>query len=76
MKILFAHLKLSISNLNFSIIGPTLEEDKEINVVPMVRTKEKQLLVSSVLDALATILPSPSYLKNNIDTGMGFLIGN
>ncbi|XP_073980650.1 FAST kinase domain-containing protein 4 isoform X2 [Rhodnius prolixus] len=54
--------------------GPTLEEDKEINVVPMVRTKEKQLLVSSVLDALATILPSPSYLKNNIDTGMGFLI--
>ncbi|KAK9512659.1 hypothetical protein O3M35_001034 [Rhynocoris fuscipes] len=54
--------------------GPVLENDSEVNVVPLVRSKEKQLMVNSVLDAISNILPSAAYLRNNIDSGMGFLI--
>lgn len=41
----------------------------------LTRTKEKQVMVSAVLDSLSSLLPSETYLRSNINTGLGFCIG-
>lgn len=55
--------------------GPMLKdvcnEDVEL---PLARTKDKQTMVSAVLDSLASLFPSNTYLRSNIDTKMGFYI--
>ncbi|KAL1132261.1 hypothetical protein AAG570_010218, partial [Ranatra chinensis] len=55
--------------------GPLLKEDSEVNRLTLVRTKGKQTLVKSVMDSLSSLLPSSNFLKINVDSGMGFLIG-
>lgn len=54
--------------------GPLLPPDSDIHSVPLVRSRDKQLLVASILDAFSNLLPSATYLRTNIDTGMGFLL--
>jgi len=51
-----------------------LLEGEAMGEVSLLRSKEKQLFVNSVFDALSNLLPSQSYLMTNIDSGMGFLI--
>jgi hypothetical protein len=52
-----------------------LPSDSDVHNVPLVRSRDKQLLVASVLDSFSNLLPSATYLRTNIDTGMGFLLG-
>lgn len=54
--------------------GPVLPSDSDIYSVPLVRSREKQLLVASILDSFSNLLPSATYLRSNINTGMGFLL--
>ncbi|XP_066993848.1 FAST kinase domain-containing protein 4 [Anabrus simplex] len=54
--------------------GPFLTSDSTLLKVTLSRSKEKQLLVSSVVDSLSNLLPSSTYLRTNIETDMGFLI--
>lgn len=54
--------------------GPLLDTNADPWKVQLSRTKEKQTLVTSVLEAMSNLLPSSQYIKTNIDTGMGFLI--
>lgn len=63
-------------SLNVSLVtGPMLDTNTDTWKVQLSRTKEKQTVVASVLDAMSNLLPSSQYIKTNIDTGMGFLIG-
>ncbi|KDR07530.1 protein TBRG4 [Zootermopsis nevadensis] len=54
--------------------GPLLPSDSDVHSVPLTRSREKQLLVASILDSFSNLLPSATYLRSNIDTGMGFLL--
>lgn len=56
--------------------GPLLKDVVKENLeLTLSRTKEKQLLVSAVLDSLGSLLPSQTYLRSNINSKMGFFIG-
>ncbi|XP_014252550.1 FAST kinase domain-containing protein 4 [Cimex lectularius] len=61
-----------VARLNKEYKGPNL--DSRDFTFPMVRNKEKQALFNSVMDALSNILPSSTFLRTNVDTGMGFMI--
>lgn len=54
--------------------GPLLQDPTTFEV-PLIRSKEKEILVNSVLETLTNLFPSSSYLKTNIDTEMGFILG-
>ncbi|PSN58393.1 hypothetical protein C0J52_02817 [Blattella germanica] len=54
--------------------GPLLSPDSDVRNVPLVRSRDKQLLVASILDSFSNLLPSATYLQTNINTGMGFLL--
>lgn len=43
--------------------------------VPFNYTKNKQILVNGLLDALKSLFPSETYVRTNYDTKMGFVIG-
>jgi hypothetical protein len=64
-----------LSQCMFLFPGPLLPSDSDIHSVPLVRSREKQLLVASILDSFSNLLPSATYLRTNMDTGMGFLLG-
>lgn len=52
---------------------PTVQEYKNIAIQ---RSKDKEVLVSSVQDTFAGFLSPNVHMKTNINTNMGFLIGN
>uniref|UniRef100_A0A0A9WMB6 Protein TBRG4 n=2 Tax=Lygus hesperus TaxID=30085 RepID=A0A0A9WMB6_LYGHE len=52
--------------------GPFLDESSCI--LPLARTKDKLALVASVVDALSNLVPSGTYLRTDVDSGMGFFI--
>lgn len=54
--------------------GPLLDTNADNWKVQLSRPKEKQTLVTSVLEAMSNLLPSSQYIRTNINTGMGFLI--
>lgn len=72
-----SHLS-TVSDIAFEFLfsGPVLPSDSDIYNVPLVRSREKQLLVASILDSFSNLLPSATYLRTNINTGMGFLLGD
>lgn len=53
--------------------GPLLNTELDIEV-PVKRSKDKQLIFSSVVDTLSNILPSPNHYRTTVETGMGFVI--
>ncbi|KAL0117473.1 hypothetical protein PUN28_010355 [Cardiocondyla obscurior] len=53
--------------------GPFLSEDSEYNI-SIVRSKEKQVYINALSEALTEILPSSSYFKTNVNANMGFLL--
>ena len=72
-----SHLNTVSDNaFEFLFSGPVLPSDSDIYDVPLVRSREKQLLVASILDSFSNLLPSATYLRSNVNTGMGFLLGN
>lgn len=54
--------------------GPLLSPTSDVAAVPLARTKAREALAASVLDALTNLLPSATYLRSNVNTGMGFLL--
>uniref|UniRef100_A0A1B6CQU6 RAP domain-containing protein n=1 Tax=Clastoptera arizonana TaxID=38151 RepID=A0A1B6CQU6_9HEMI len=54
--------------------GPFLDSSDEKWNVSIQRTKDKQTLVTSVIDTLSNLVPSSYYLVTNIDSKMGFYI--
>ncbi|XP_076766053.1 FAST kinase domain-containing protein 4 [Xylocopa sonorina] len=53
--------------------GPLLDE-KLIPRVVNKRSKQKESYIIALSNTLKNMLPSPSYFKTNINTGMGFLL--
>ncbi|KAF4518853.1 hypothetical protein B566_EDAN006704 [Ephemera danica] len=70
--------KLKLLNINavakFEVPGPLMEDPASLGVT-LTRSKNKEQLVQSVLETLTNLLPSATYLKSSVDSGMGFLIG-
>ncbi|KAJ9598378.1 hypothetical protein L9F63_010900 [Diploptera punctata] len=54
--------------------GAVLSPDCDVRNVPLTRSRDKQLLVASIMDSFSNLLPSATYLQTNINTGMGFLL--
>jgi FAST kinase-like protein, subdomain 1/FAST kinase-like protein, subdomain 2 len=50
------------------------EKHKNIYEVPMVHNREKQMLISGLVDALKSLVPE-NCLRLNQDTNMGFVVG-
>lgn len=51
--------------------GPQIEINEELESLSS-RSKEKQVLVTSVFEALSNLLPSSIYLRTNVNLNMGF----
>lgn len=56
--------------------GAKLATNSTIFDVPIVHNKNKQILVSGLLDALKSLFPSEKFVRTNVDSKMGFVIGN
>nr|CAD7199023.1 unnamed protein product [Timema douglasi] len=54
--------------------GPLLPVDVDTYKVTLTRSRDKKLLVSTIFDSFSNLLPSSTYLRTDIDTGMGFLL--
>lgn len=55
--------------------GSHLPGDSSIYDVPLAYSKNKQILVTGLLDALKSLIPSETYVRTGVDTKMGFVIG-
>lgn len=55
--------------------GSHLPADSSIYDVPLAYSKNKQILVTGLLDALKSLIPSETYVRTGVDTKMGFVIG-
>lgn len=64
-----AAAKLLIPNYK----GPTISSEGKIFHVPLVHNKNKQLLVSSLVDTMKSLFAT--HLQINTDSKMGFVIG-
>lgn len=53
--------------------GPFLNPEEPFEL-PLKRSKDKQLLFSSLVDTLSNVLPSSNHFRTSVDTGMGFLL--
>jgi hypothetical protein len=76
-----AKLKLLNINAGVKLLLPTYsgamlsrEKHKNIYDVPMVHNREKQLIITGMVDALKSLVPE-NCLRLNKDTSMGFVIG-
>ncbi|XP_067618070.1 FAST kinase domain-containing protein 4 [Eurosta solidaginis] len=54
--------------------GSLLAADSSVHTLPLAHSKNKQILVNGMLDALKSLLPNSNYLKSLQDSKMGFLI--
>lgn len=55
--------------------GSHLPTDSSVYDVPLGYSKNKQILVTGLLDALKSLFPSETYVRTCVDTKMGFVIG-
>lgn len=55
--------------------GPLLDSNSYLFKLELVRSKDKQILMTTMMDALSTILPSTNFLKTDVSTNVGFVIG-
>lgn len=76
-------MKLKLLNINAAskccspkYVGPVLAEDSEIFSLPLEHSKNKNILVSGLLDALKSLFSSKELIRTHYDTRMGFVIGN
>lgn len=64
-----AYAKLLLDNYK----GPLIQSNSCVFEAPLVRTKDKQIFVKSITDALASLFPSRDHFRLNVDGGTGFL---
>ncbi|XP_025194838.1 FAST kinase domain-containing protein 4 isoform X2 [Melanaphis sacchari] len=62
-----------ISNL-MKLKGPLLDPDSEIFKLELVRSKDKQVLMKTLIDSLSIMFPSENFVKTNFKTDLGFII--
>lgn len=67
-----AGVKLFLPTYNGSMLSR--DKHKDIYDVPLVHNKEKQQIISGMVDALKSLVPE-NCLKLNSDTSMGFVVG-
>ena len=78
---LSATMKMKLLNINSSTDllenykGIRLASNSTIFDLPITYSKNKQILVNGLLDALKSLLTSETYVKTHVDTKMGFVIG-
>lgn len=53
--------------------GPIIKTNSTVFDAPLARTKDKQIFVKSITDALANLFPSRDHFQLNVDGGIGFL---
>lgn len=75
-------MKLKLLNINAAAKclkpkynGPVLAEDSEIFSVPLEHSKNKNILLNGLLDALKSLFTSSNLIRTHYDTRMGFVIG-
>lgn len=56
-------------------VGDRLPADSKVFAVPLKHAKNKVVLVDGMLDALKSLLASEAYVRTNVNTKMGFVIG-
>ncbi|XP_025194835.1 FAST kinase domain-containing protein 4 isoform X1 [Melanaphis sacchari] len=54
--------------------GPLLDPDSEIFKLELVRSKDKQVLMKTLIDSLSIMFPSENFVKTNFKTDLGFII--
>ncbi|KAI5728368.1 hypothetical protein M8J77_015342 [Diaphorina citri] len=54
--------------------GPFLDPASSIWDIPMVRSRDKEALVSVLTDSLINLVPAQTHLRTNVDTRLGFFI--
>lgn len=55
--------------------GAKLSEKSSIFSLPIIPSKNKQILINGLLDTLKSLFTSDTLLRTNFNTSMGFLIG-
>lgn len=55
--------------------GPNISDNNDVIEIPFGYSKSKQILLDLMLESLKSLLSSETYVKKNIDTKMGFVIG-
>lgn len=55
--------------------GPSLKAE-HVPEVSLARSKDKAVLVNCVMETLLNLLPGENFLKKDVDSGAGFLIGD
>lgn len=55
--------------------GPLLDSNSDIFKVELVKSKEKQVLMTTMMVVLSMMFPSENFLKTDVDTNLGFKIG-
>lgn len=56
--------------------GPKLAADSSVREAVATRSKSKEAMVTSVQDSLSNLVTPKTHLKTNVNTLMGFYIGN
>jgi len=56
-------------------IGPLLDCNSDIFKVELMKSKEKRALMKTMMDALSTMFPSANFVKTDVNTNLGFIIG-
>jgi len=52
-----------------------LDSNSEIFKVELAKSKDKQVLMTTMMDALLTMFPSANFVRTDINTNFGFVIG-
>lgn len=50
--------------------------DSEIYNIELSKSKDKQVLMATLMDAITTMFPSINFIKTDVNTNFGFAIGN
>jgi len=55
--------------------GPLLDSNSEVFKLELVRSKDKQVLMTTLIDTLSIMFPSENFVKTDVKTDLGFIIG-
>lgn len=55
--------------------GPLLDSNSDIFKVELVKSKDKQVLMTTMIDVLSMMFPSEHFVKTDVSTNLGFKIG-
>lgn len=72
----FLNLQLSSTHPSIYLCtGPLLDSNSDIFKVELVKSKDKQILMNTMMDVLLMMFPSTNFVRTDVDTNLGFKIG-